>query len=129
MNSRYLLDTQVLIWAFHLPERLSQKAAGILESGEAAVSAASLWEMMIKRDKPGAPIADPTTWWQRYVIQRDVEVLPIHTYHVAHLAALPPLHRDPFDRILICQAMHEGCSLVTIDQEIHRYRGFVASIW
>ena len=58
-----------------------------------------------------------------------VEVLPIHAYHVARLAELPPFHKDPFDRLLICQAMHEGCGLVTVDQEIHRYRGFVDSIW
>lgn len=129
MNSLYLLDTQVLIWTYHLPERLSPKAATIVQGGEVAVSAASFWEMMIKKDKPGAPITDPHAWWKRYITQRGVEVLPIHAYHVAHLMTLPSFHRDPFDRILICQSIHERCSLVTIDPEIHQYKDFVTVIW
>ena len=129
MNSRYLLDTQVLIWAYYLPERLSKRATTIIESGDAAVSAVSLWEMMIKKDKPGAAIEDPVAWWQRYVTQRGVEMLPIHAYHVAHLGLLPALHRDPFDRVLICQSIHEKCGLVTIDEEIHRYTDLIVPVW
>ena len=129
MKSAYLLDTQVLIWAFHKPERLSQKATRIVESGDTAVSAASLWELLLKKDKPGAPIADPGAWWQRYITLRGVEVLPIHAYHIAHLETLPPFHKDPFDRILICQSMHEGSSLVTSDEEINRYLGYISPVW
>jgi PIN domain nuclease of toxin-antitoxin system len=129
MKSVYLLDTQVLIWAFHKPERLSQTALDIIGSGKGAVSAVSLWELLIKKEKPAAPIADPTAWWRRFVTLQGVEVLPIHAYHIAHLETLPPHHKDPFDRMLICQSLHEGVPLVTSDQEIHRYYGVINPVW
>ena len=129
MKSAYLLDTQVLIWAFHKPERLSRTALAIVESGKGAVSAVSLWELLIKKDKPTALIADPAAWWRRFVTLQGVEVLPIHAYHIAHLETLPLHHRDPFDRMLICQSLHEGSPLVTSDQEIHRYHGIIHPTW
>ena len=129
MKSTYLLDTQVLIWAVHKPERLSETARGIIGSGRGAVSAASLWELLIKKDKPVTLIADPSAWWRRFVTLQGVEVLPIHAYHIAHLEQLPALHKDPFDRILICQSLHEGLPLVTSDQAIHRYYGIINPVW
>jgi PIN domain nuclease of toxin-antitoxin system len=125
----YLLDTHVLIWAYHKPERLSQAAVRAIESGAVTVSAASLWELELKRDKKGSPVADPTEWWSRYVTLRGVAVLGIQAYHIQRLASLPPIHKDPFDRILVCQALHEKMDLVTDDDQIRRYAEVLTPVW
>ena len=104
-------------------------AASVIEKGEVVVSAASLWELIGKKDKADAPVLDPTAWWQRYVTMQSVTVLPIHAYHLKHLDTLPLLHKDPFDRILISQAIHEGFRLVTCDEAVRRYHEFAGMVW
>jgi len=125
----YLLDTHALVWAVTKPELLSKVAASVIEKGEIVVSAASLWELIAKKEKADAPINDPTAWWRRHVTLPGVTVLPIHAYHIKHLATLPQFHKDPFDRILICQAIHEGFRLVTLDEAMRRYHEFAGFVW
>jgi PIN domain nuclease of toxin-antitoxin system len=130
MTAPYLLDTHSLIWAIHRPDRLSKKVSSIIGSGEVAVSAASLWELLLKKDKPAALIAEPASWWRRYVTGQSIEVLPIQACHVARLEDLPPHHKDPFDRILMCQALHEGAGLVTCDETLHlHYHRIIPLVW
>lgn len=81
--------------------------------GEKVISVASYWEVVIKTRKGLLTIADLASWWERATDLTAARVLPIRTSHVTALAALPPLHKDPFDRILIAQAIAEGLGLVT----------------
>ena len=76
-----------------------------------------------------AIVTDAATWWQSYVAARRVPVLPIDASHLRRLGALPPLHKDPFDRILLSQAVHENLTLITADPRIQQYRSFVSVIW
>ncbi len=110
-----------------MPEQLSLAARIAVETGETVLSVASYWEVIIKANKGILPINDPVTWWARAVELFKGKVLPIRASHVTALSALPDLHRDPFDRILIAQTVAEGWSLVTSDRQITEYP--VRVIW
>jgi PIN domain nuclease of toxin-antitoxin system len=124
----YLLDTHVLIWAVGAPERLSDRVRKIVSSGQIKVSAASLWEMILKKNKKDAPTPDPVAWWDRHVTRAFVETLPIRVQHVAQLDRLPDVHHDPFDRILMAQAACEDLPIITADQAIAQY-ALVKTVW
>jgi PIN domain nuclease of toxin-antitoxin system len=113
-----LLDTGALLWVLGHPERLSPPAKQACEANDAVVSVASYWEVVIKSRKGLLAISDPVTWWMRVAELFGGRVLPIRSSHVTALAGLPDLHRDPFDRILIAQAVAEGLPLVTRDDQI-----------
>ena len=123
----HLLDTSTLLWALGSPERLSPRARRLVDAGENVVSVATYWEVVIKTQKGLLTIADLATWWRRATELVAAHVLPIRASHVAALAALPMLHKDPFDRILIAQAVAEGLDLVTDDEPISKYP--VHTIW
>lgn len=123
----HLLDTSTLLWALGSPERLSRRARGLVETGENVVSVASYWEIVIKTQKGLLTIADTGTWWRRATDLMAARVLPIRASHVAALSGLPDLHKDPFDRILIAQAIAEGLDFVTNDEPIGAYP--VRTIW
>lgn len=123
----HLLDTSTLLWALGSPERLSPRARRLVETGENVISVASYWEVVIKTQKGLLKIADPPTWWRRATELTAARVLPIRTSHVTALAALPMLHKDPFDRILIAQALAEGLDFVTNDEPISEYP--IRTIW
>lgn len=123
----HLLDTVTLVWALGTPERLSPHARRLLDAGENVVSVGSYWEIVVKTQKGLLSIADVPSWWQRATELAAARVLPIRASHVAALSALPSLHKDPFDRILIAQAIAEGLDLVTNDEPIRRYA--VRTIW
>ena len=116
---KLLLDTHVLIW-WDNGQRLSLAARkAIKEADEVFVSAASAWEVAIK------------TALGKIATSRSIAVataesgfveLPVTFAHAEHLATLPGLHRDPFDRVLVAQAIVEGCALVTRDQSLHQYK-------
>jgi PIN domain nuclease of toxin-antitoxin system len=88
---------------------------------------ASYWEIVVKTQKGLLAIADLPTWWQRATEVIAGRILPIRVSHVSALAALPMLHKDPFDRILIAQAVAEGLDFVTNDAQIASYA--VRTIW
>jgi PIN domain nuclease of toxin-antitoxin system len=123
----HLLDTVTLVWALGAPERLSPHARRLVDDGENVVSVGSYWEVVIKTQKGLLSIADLPSWWQRATELTAARVLPIRASHVTALVALPMLHRDPFDRILIAQSIAEGLPLVTNDEPIRRYP--VPTIW
>lgn len=126
-KSPHLLDTGTLLWALGSPERLSRTARQRVEQGENIISVGSYWEVVIKSQKGLLSIVDLPSWWQRAAELTSAQVLPIRTSHVSALAALPMLHRDPFDRILIAQAIAEGLELITNDKPIRAYP--VRTIW
>lgn len=98
-----------------------------MDAGENVVSVASFWEVVVKTQKGFLSIADLATWWRRATELMAVRTLPIRASHVTALAALPMLHKDPFDRILIAQAVAEGLDFVTNDEHIISYP--VRRIW
>jgi PIN domain nuclease of toxin-antitoxin system len=124
---RVLADTHTLVWALSDPRALSKKAWQALNEGEVIASVASLWELLLKRSKKSALLTDPIPWWERYVVRSQITTLPIRTGHVIALAALPGLHKDPFDRILVAQSKHENLALVSRDAQLKRYG--VPVIW
>ena len=123
----HLLDTSVLLWALGSPDRLSRRVQRIVDGNENIVSVASYWEVVVKTQKGLLSIADPASWWKRATELMAVRTLPIRASHVTALAALPMVHKDPFDRILIAQAIAEGLDLVTNDEHIRSYP--VRTIW
>jgi PIN domain nuclease of toxin-antitoxin system len=76
---------------------------------------------MIKSMKGALDVGDPRAWWQEALEQLAAEVLLLRPAHVSAIHGLPPIHKDPFDRILIAQATVEGLALVSSDAEIGRY--------
>ena len=121
MSDRYLLDTHVLLWAVAEPQRLAPAVRALIEAQKYAVSVASLWELINKKDKRDAPVRDPAAWWYQYVTEPQTSVIPIRTSHVLYLEKLPLHHKDPYDRILMAQSVVEQMPLVTADEEIRRY--------
>jgi PIN domain nuclease of toxin-antitoxin system len=126
----FLLDTQIILWAYLEPERLSDTARSILEdeNSHLVFSAANLWEIAIKRGlkRKGFQV-DPRVIRGRMLNDR-YEELPIHSQHAIAVDTLPPIHKDPFDRILIAQAMVEGITLLTADRGIARYPGPIRKV-
>lgn len=118
---KVLTDTHTLVWALAEPEALGAKARAALAESPFTASVANLWELVLKSRKPGALIADPIPWWEKYVIRGRIPALAIRAPHIRALAGLPDLHKDPFDRILVAQALAEGLALVTKDAILARY--------
>ena len=117
----YLLDTHALVWAITVPEQLPARLRRILAAGNVIVSVVSYWELALKKGRATAPVAHPASWWDRYITRAAVEVLPLRVAHVDRLDALPDWHRDPFDRILVAQALVEGLTFATKDAALARY--------
>ena len=126
-KSAHLLDTSTLVWALGEPERLSPRARRLVDAGENVVSVASYWEIVIKTQKGLLTISDLATWWRRASELTAARMLNIRTSHVTALAALPMLHKDPFDRILIAQAKAEGLPLLTNESAVGEYP--IETIW
>jgi len=120
---RLLLDTHLLLWALGSPSKLSAPARKEIEAAEVYVSAASIWEISIK-SALGKLKADPAQILAA-VEPAGFSVLPITGQHAAKVAELPPLHKDPFDRMLIAQALSEPLILLTNDEVMRQYGPFV----
>jgi PIN domain nuclease of toxin-antitoxin system len=118
---KVLTDTHTLVWALSEPETLGAQARAALTESPFTASVANLWELVLKSHKPGALIADPLPWWEKYVVRARIPALAIRTAHIRVLAGLPELHKDPFDRILVAQALAEGLTLATKDAVLARY--------
>ena len=117
---RLLLDTHVLIWALGNDPKLGPATREALTdpNNDAYVSAATVWEIAIKRAL--GKLNAPEDLSRR--IERDgFSGLPVTLFHGEQAGALPPIHRDPFDRMLIAQAQAEGLTIVTMDGTIPRY--------
>jgi len=122
---RLLLDTHILIWGAVEPERLSHAASSLIESpdNEIMFSAVSLWEIAIKTGRGRAEFRVDAGILRRSLFENGYAELALTGAHAAALAILPPIHKDPFDRMLVAQAMIEGLALVTADPTVARYPG------
>ena len=119
-----LLDTHILLRAASGVD-LGDRLRRLLEdpANRLVFSAASIWEIAIKSGL-GRPDFDvPSGVFRRGLLEAGYEELPVTGAHAAALQALPPLHRDPFDRILVAQALVESLTLVTADRMILTYPG------
>ena len=120
---RLLLDTHILLWAADNSRQLSEKAKRVIEDprNELFFSVASIWEVVIKgaKRKPDFQV-DPVRL-RDWLLARGYVELPISSPHALAVQSLPPIHKDPFDRILIAQADMHGAILVTVDEMVGRY--------
>ena len=116
-----LLDTNAVLLALAEPTRLGPAARNAILAGPNVLSAVVYWEVLLKSMKGTLQVGDPRTWWLDALDQLAATVLPLRPEHVAQVHDLPPIHRDPFDRVLIAQAMVEELTLVTTDGEIPKY--------
>jgi PIN domain nuclease of toxin-antitoxin system len=120
-----LLDTHILLWAAATPERLPHAARALIDdaANEILFSAASLWEIAIKNGLGRADFkVDPGLLRQGLLASGYTE-LAISGPHVVAVDRLSPIHRDPFDRLLVAQAMVEDITLITADTTVGRYPG------
>ncbi len=117
----YLLDTHVAIFSMKQSSSLSVKAKAAVAAGPNFLSIISYWEVMLKCMKGTLDVGDPRSWWTDALDQLAATPLHLRPQHVARLVALPPVHKDPFDRMLIAQAAAEGLALVSTDKKIARY--------
>ena len=122
---KLLLDTHLLLWAAVDSERLSAPARALIEEPENTLlfSAASLWEVAIKSGLGRDDFQVDARLFRRGLLDNDYRELPIIGAHVIAIDALPPIHKDPFDRILVAQAMVEGITLLTADSRVAQYPG------
>lgn len=122
---KLLLDTHVLLWAAGSPEQLSPDARAMLENADNALlfSAASLWEIAIKRGLGRADFQVDARVLRRGLLDNGYQELPITSEHAVFIDSLPPIHKDPFDRILVAQATVEGITLLTADEMVAQYPG------
>jgi PIN domain nuclease of toxin-antitoxin system len=122
---RVLLDTHALRgWTSEDGRRLSDRARALLidPSTDAIVSAASAWEIAIKTATGRLEIeGDPEHWVPERIALYGFSALPVELAHALRVAGLPPIHRDPFDRLLVAQAQVEGIPIVTSNPAISRY--------
>ena len=116
-----LLDTCTLLWALGSPESLSARARRLVASGANVISVVSYWEVVIKAQKGLLEIHDLAAWWRRATELMAARVLPIQARHITGLASLPSPHRDPFDRLLVAQAIVEGLEIISNDKAFEAY--------
>lgn len=127
---KLLLDTQILLLAAGQPGRLSATARKLLNDprNELLFSAASLWEIAIKNTLGREDFRVEPRLLRRGLLDNGYVELPITSQHAVNIDSLPPLHKDPFDRLLLAQAISEGIILLTGDTQLARYRGPVRKV-
>jgi PIN domain nuclease of toxin-antitoxin system len=127
---KLLVDTHVWLWLQVAPERIDANALSLLADteNEVMMSAASAWEIAIKHALGRLPLPVPPAQYVPSRMSRaGIAALPVLHAHALRVAELPPHHRDPFDRLLVAQAQHEGLTLVTNDRQLEAYE--VTIVW
>src|SRR5436309_10930863 len=121
---RLLLDTHVFLWYISADPQLPVAFRDAIRdpSNEVYLSAASVWEVVIKHAVGKLRLPEtPAEYLPRQRQAHGIATLPVEEGAFIHLASLPPLHRDPFDRILIGQALQHGLTLATVDDAVRAY--------
>jgi len=123
----YLLDTHYLLWSLYEPEKLSKKAIELLEDSNNIIffSAASIFEIVIKESIGKIKVEDNIA---NTLIKSGFLELSITAKHAENLKSVPLLHKDPFDRILLSQAIIESLTLITKDHQLQQYKGYYKNI-
>lgn len=122
---KLLLDTHLLLWAAAEPEKLSPLVRELISAPENDLlfSAASLWEVAIKASLGRADLRVDAGALRRGLGEAGYDELPVYGRHVVAIGGLPALHKDPFDRLLVAQALTEGLTLLTADDLVAAYPG------
>ncbi len=130
MKESFLLDTHTLLWFFEGNESLSKEALNKIKltSNRCFVSIVSLWEMAIKINLGKLKLEIDFKTFGAILHKNDIEILQITFEHLLVLMSLEDHHRDPFDRIIISQAKHEGIPIITTDSFIREYKD-ITVVW
>ena len=124
----YIIDTHALLWYLRDSAELSDKVHKIIDNEERIfTSIASLWEIAIKHSIGKLDLEFSISQIENLCIEKDITILPIKSMHLDILANLPKIHSDPFDRLIICQAITEKLMIITRDTIIPQYN--VTTIW
>ncbi|ABF39996.1 PilT protein-like protein [Candidatus Koribacter versatilis Ellin345] len=120
---KLLLDSHLLIWATSDAKRISLAGRKLINdpANELYFSAASIWELAIKSSLKHPSITFDVASLRRTLLANEYNELPVTADHGLEVAALPRIHKDPFDRLLVAQARVEGMTLVTVDRELAKY--------
>jgi len=127
---RLLLDTHLLLWAAGTPKRLSASTRKTSESPDNSLffSVASLWEIVTKRGLDRADFRVDAHLLRRGLLDNGYAELAITGEHALAVESLPPIHKDPFDRLLVAQATTEGMTLLTADASVALYPGPIRKV-
>jgi PIN domain nuclease of toxin-antitoxin system len=122
---RLLLDTHLLLWTTIVSSRLTARARQLIDDGENELlfSVASIWEIAVKRLARSADFDVDARTLRNTLLAANYVELPVTSDHAIATLDLPPLHKDPVDRILIAQSLVEGITLLTSDRAVSRYPG------
>jgi len=121
---KLLLDTHIFLWYINTDPRLPGLVKDAVQdrNNDVFLSAASVWEAAIKNALGKLPLpGPPAEYLPRQRRAHQIESLPITEEAISHLVGLPALHRDPFDRILIAQALQHGMTLASVDEVVRKY--------
>ena len=126
-----LLDTHVLLWAAGAARQLPDEVRVLLEDrgNKLFFSAASIWEIAIKNGLGREGFSVDPRLLRRGLLENGYVELPVTSSHALAVDLLPPIHEDPFDRILVAQARIEGITLLTADEVVARYPGPIRALW
>jgi PIN domain nuclease of toxin-antitoxin system len=125
---KFLLDTHLLLWAAEgtLPGKAAQYINDV--TNKLFFSPASIWEIVIKSELGREDfIIDPASLYNG-LLEAGYEELTITGHHTLLVSTLPPLHKDPFDRILLAQSAYEGIPLLTTDDVLSQYPGYIINV-
>lgn len=122
-----LLDTHILLWAAARPEKLSRKTLRLFDDPDNTLvfSAASLWEIVIKQSLGRDDFDVNARQLRRGLLDNGYNELLVTSTHALALDDLPPLHKDPFDRMLLAQSRVEGFTLLSADKQVLQYPGLI----
>ena len=122
---KILLDTHLLLWAAGQPNRLSEVARRLIANSvnDLHFSAASIWEVVIKHGLGRSDFQTDARLLRRGLLDNGYSELPVLSDHVVVIDSLPPIHKDPFDRLLVAQATVEGITFLTADPVVAKYPG------
>ena len=127
---KILLDTHLLLWAAGMPYRLPGQARLLIDhpDNEPMVSVASLWEVAVKSGLGRTDFSVDPRLLRRGLLENGYAELDVTGAHATAVDLLPPIHKDPFDRILVAQAQIEGITLLTTDEIVARYPGPIRAL-
>jgi PIN domain nuclease of toxin-antitoxin system len=127
---KLLLDTHLLLWAAGQPDRLSAAARRLIADSrnDLQFSAASIWEVVIKHGIGRNDFQIDPRLLRRGLLDNGYSELPVLSDHVVVVDSLPPIHKDPFDRLLVAQATVEGVTFLTADSVVAQYPGPVQMV-
>ncbi len=123
-SSDYLIDTHCWLWWHIAPDRLANRTIELIENAETVIffSVVSAWEIVIKYNlkKLRLPLP-PSLYITKRLEISYMDIIPVHLAHVLQVEKLPDYHKDPFDRLLVAQAITENLTVITCDHQFRQY--------